>query len=123
MTCDPSNVSVSLTALLKRCTTKDSCDYAITATLQEVTHFSCNTYTIPADGTFTPTVSPSPVQLVILDAPSEFEIRVNGGAEWLRVDRMMIWTTSLTEIEFRNELLDPPEDLVVDVYFVEGVVL
>lgn len=123
MTCDPSSVSVSLTTLLKRCTTTESCDYSATATVQAVTHFSCNTYTIPADGTFTPTIAPSPIQLVVIDSPREVEIQLNGGVDWHRVDRLWIMTTALTEIEFRNLLLDPPEDVKVDVYLVEGTIL
>lgn len=122
-TCDPNSPSVSFTGTLDRCTRRASCKYPVSFTLRNANGFSCHNETIQAGASSTITPSPAPANMVHIDTPQPVEVRFNGGADWLRVDRLFLATMTVTEMEIRNQIGSPPSDVAVEVYFAQGDVL
>ncbi len=112
--------SLSITGTVDYCTKTGSCPLPLSVTLKEVTSFEKSSPTVTGGGSLTVTPGASPSNFLWITTVQEIRVIINGGAEFIPVERTLMITGDVTEVEIHNDVVASPKDVQVDVTFAKG---
>lgn len=114
--------SLSLAGTLDYCTSTGSCPLPVSLTLQDVTTF-CPTQKSVTGGSSEVFTAPVTSNFMMITVPRPVQIIMDGGAEFIPVERMHLHTGAVTSVEVFNDVDTPLKDMDVKVVFANGTYL
>ncbi len=95
---------------------------SLAAGIEGVTDFDPVSRTMAPDATGETVSAPSsPANGLIIKTPKPMRIRLNGGTEYIRVDRLLVIIGgNITQVELNNDQQTTPKQLTIDLTFITG---
>lgn len=115
--------SLSITGTVDYCTATASCPLPLSLTLSEVTAFEPSNPTITGGGSLVLTPGTAPANFLWITTIQPVRMVINGGADFIPIERLHILTGDVTTIEIFNDVVTIAKDVQISVVFASGTYL
>jgi len=115
--------SLSVVGTVDYCTPTGSCPLPLSLTLGEVTAFEKLSPTVVGGGTLAIAPGTPPANFLWITTVQPIRIVLNGGSEFIPVERMLILTGDFSSLVLHNDVVGTAKDVQVDVTFATGIYL
>lgn len=122
MTCSTGS-SLSVTGIVDFCTATGSCKLPLSLTLTDTESYERSEITVAGGSSKVANPGTIPSNFLLIETIQPVQVQINGGAEFIPVERLLLLTGDITALEVFNDVASPAKDTKVTITFASGTYL